>query len=71
MSSTKAQEKIRQLQAEGFTIKTPLPEEYEEVFERLTAQEIKSLISAKKKFDEAQAKSRDEVGPYTTYLLPF
>jgi hypothetical protein len=60
---------VDRLQDEGFSIKTPLPEQYERVIAELSPEELDVLISVKQRLDEAQALTPPEVGSYTEYLL--
>jgi hypothetical protein len=60
---------VDRLQDEGFSIKTPLPAEYEQVIEGLSPEELDVLVSVKQRLDEAQALTSPEVGSYTEYLL--
>lgn len=61
---------VERLQHAGYTIKTPLPQEYEEAFEALSDGEVEALISVKERFDEAQVSLGGEP-PYTEYVAPF
>jgi hypothetical protein len=61
---------LRALQDAGFFIKTPLPSEYQEVLDSLTAAEVELLISIKTKFDAAEGLTAKEVGPYIAYFVP-
>jgi hypothetical protein len=60
---------VSRLQEAGFTIKVPLPREYEEVIENLEEHEVALLISLKERLEEAEARTAPEVGSFTEYFL--
>jgi hypothetical protein len=62
---------IQRLGEAGFEIKSPLPSEYEEVFEGMSDEEVELLIGLKQRFDEAEASTERAVGPYKEYFWPF
>lgn len=59
---------IERLRDAGFTIKTPMPEEYEAVLQELGDDEVETLISVKQRLDVAQVSLRAETLDYVTYL---
>ena len=58
------------LEAAGFTIKTPMPSEYQVIVDGLTPEEVELLVALKRKFDDAQRSTAPEVPPYTTFFVP-
>jgi hypothetical protein len=62
---------LESLRNAGFTIKTPLPDEYQDVLDRLTDDQLAVLIQVKKMFDEAEGKTTGDVGPYRAFFVPF
>lgn len=62
---------IDALRKAGFTIKSPLPKEYEQAIEGLHSDEVEALIKVKQSLDKAQAKTHPDAGPYREYFLPF
>lgn len=69
-----ASENLQRLQDAGFMILAPLPEEYEQVIEALSPEEVEVLISVKRRFDEAGPSAAPEAAPgvsaYTVLLAP-
>jgi hypothetical protein len=65
MASTPGQN-VARLQKAGFSIK-PLPQEYEEVIEDLSGEEVELLVGMKERLDEADARTPPGVF-YTEYF---
>lgn len=63
--------RIASLREEGFVIKSPLPDVYEDVIEGLSDAELKALIDVKRRLDEAEAKTDPDAGSYREYFVPF
>ena len=63
-------ENLGDLKAAGFNIKSPLPDEYQEVLEGLTEEEVALLVDIKRRFDEAERATPGHVAPFTTYFVP-
>ena len=61
---------IQRLQSEGFVIKTPMPQQYEDVIEGLSDDEISLLIGIKNRLEDAAGSGTEpEVAHYSAYLL--
>jgi len=61
---------LQRLQDAGFMILAPLPEEYEQVIEALSPEEVEALISVKARFDEAGVSAAPGLSAYTVLLAP-
>ena len=57
---------IETLTAAGMFEKTPLPDRYEDVVERLTPGEVDALVSVKRRFEEAGIYPEDT--EFTEYI---
>jgi hypothetical protein len=62
---------MERLRDEDFIINTPMPEQYEAVLQGLSDQEMETLISVKRRFDEAQIALGRDKQDYVNYFLPF
>jgi hypothetical protein len=65
----KRSKNVEKLLAEGFRIKEPLPDEYQQVVDGLTNQEVDLLISLKSRLDAAEMATQPEVGSYSEYFI--
>jgi hypothetical protein len=61
---------IERLRKEGFTVNTPMPEEYERVLRELSNAEMETLISVTRRLDEARVARGAEKDDWTNYFLP-
>jgi hypothetical protein len=59
----------RRLLDAGFRIKFPLPDEYNDVLEGMSGDEVNLLISMKERLDNAEKQTAPAVGPYSEYFL--
>jgi len=59
----------RRLLDAGFRIKLPLPDEYNDVLEGLSEEEVAMLISLKDRLDEAEKNTPPAVGAYSEYFV--
>jgi hypothetical protein len=57
---------LEKLTTAGMFEKTPLPDRYEDVVERLTPGEVDALVSVKKRFEEAGIDPEDT--EFTEYI---
>jgi hypothetical protein len=71
MTKGRTSPNIAALRRAGFEIKTPLPKEYEEVFEGLSPEELEVLMNLKKRLDQAQRSTSAEIPSYVCYWVPF
>jgi len=62
---------IRRLRKAGYEIKRHLPEEYKEVFDTLSEDEVSALESVKKKLETAERNAPEQVAGYRAYFHPF
>jgi hypothetical protein len=62
---------MERLRDEDFIINTPMPDQYEAVLQGLSDQEMETLISVKRRFDEAQIALGRDKQDYVNYFLPF
>jgi hypothetical protein len=62
---------MERLRDEDFIINTPMPDQYEAVLQGLSDQEMETLISVKRRFDEAQIALGRDRQDYVNYFLPF
>lgn len=62
---------MERLRDEDFIINTPMPKQYEAVLQGLSDQEMETLISVKRRFDEAQIALGRDRQDYVNYFLPF
>ena len=70
MSTEQERGNIQRLLDGGFDIKTPLPQQYQDVIEGLSDDEVELLINVKARLDEASASGTEpEVAHYSAYLL--
>ena len=61
---------IQRLRDEGFEIKTPLPQQYADVIEGLSEDEISLLIGIKNRLDAAaESGTEAEVAHYSAYFV--
>ena len=60
---------IQRLLDAGFRIKLPLPDEYEDVVEGFSSEEVDFLISMKERLDDAEKRTPPEVGSYSDYFV--
>jgi len=69
MSKEETQGNIDRLLAAGFEIKTPLPQQYGDIIEGLSDDEVTILINVKARLDDASAATEPEVAHYSAYLM--
>jgi hypothetical protein len=62
---------IQRLRKAGYDIKRHLPQEYKDVFDDLSEEEVSALETVKKKLEAAERKAPPEVAGYLAYLHPF
>lgn len=62
---------IERLREEGFTINMPMPDEYETVLRDLSDDQVATLITVKRRLDEAQVALDAPPQDYVNYFLPF
>jgi hypothetical protein len=63
--------RIAALRDAGWRIKTPLPDEYEDVIEKLTDAELQVLIDVTTRLEAAESNTASGVGPYHCYFVAF
>jgi hypothetical protein len=60
---------LKTLMNAGYKFKLPLPKEYQEVVDGLSAQEVDQLIEMKSRLDKAEAGRGPGVQPYSEHFL--
>jgi hypothetical protein len=72
MGSQQQSSNVEQLEAAGFIIKENTPQEYIDVLEGMSNNELNTLIELKQRLDEAEATRGDEPGPeWKKCVIPF
>lgn len=62
---------VERLKEAGFTVKEPLPGEYQAVIDDLTEEEVVVLISVKQRLDEAEGQTDPGTDSHTSFFFPF
>ncbi len=70
MAST-GKSNVARLKDAGFTVKEPLPDEYQAVIDELSDEEVVVLISVKQRLDEAEGNTPPETESHTSFFFPF